>query len=221
MLPLLLAALLLAGCGSLDAPTPDASACRYSDCRPIPGPSVQVNPLRGALPVLLVATSYQDSPCPYDDLRTVAHNLNAFLARSSTGACWTQVRIVALRLPGTQADYAGNYTPDAMGGLESRLQDDCAEAAASAPEPYKIFILPADPVIYWGWGRADHRGGRCYLSALPWSPDPLRLPLPHEFGHALGFPHREGGVMSGTVPSAQTDWNSSFDPIARAECGWI
>lgn len=203
---LLAITLLLAGCGSLSL-----------EVAPAPAPTTEY-PLRGPLPVLVALVSYADTPCPFDEPQALALSqaLDAFITRNSNGRCWVVPRVAPVALPGAGADYAGDYAHERSDGP---LQVATRAATAADPEPYTVYLCPLEPALWVGVGRADHRQGWAWLSPLWWSGDLRDLPLAHEFGHALGLPHRPGGVMDPAYGGA-ADWGGWYDDAALEALGW-
>jgi len=211
---LVLAALLLGACGGPEGVRGGAAV----DGAPVAF-TLPESGLRGGLPVLLCLVDYADAACPYTEAQgaMLLQALDRFVVRESTGRCWVTGRVQRVQLPGNAAAYGGAYEHDA-GDLGRPLMLDSRAATAGAPERYKLYLVPATSRVYFGAGRSDHGEGYAWLGAL--EEDPLRLPLVHEAGHALGLPHG-GGVMSATDPAAQADWAQGFDAAALASLGWL
>lgn len=176
--------------------------------------NVPVNGLRGNLSTLLCLTDYQDNACPYteEQITLLGSMLSEWVTRQSTGAAWTTSRLQRITLPGTSVDYAEEIDHN-DNSFRHRIQQDCI-SVANAPEPYQVFFLPNVPRSYVGGGRADHLQGFAWIASL--EADPIRLPLPHEFGHVLGLLHG-GGVMNQLTP----DWTQNFDEQALNSLGWL
>lgn len=189
--------------GNLSAPIPGIGVVQIQSDAP---------GLRGPLPTLIALVDYADAACPYTESQAsdLGRMLDAFIVRNSTGACWVPYRVARITLPGNAADYDEPITHDDA-TLAHPVQQACL--AATEPSPYTLWLLPSVPRSYIG-GRRQGRGV-AWVAAL--EADPLRLPVPHEFGHALGLPHGPG-VMSADNPVEQSNWNGLLD---RGALGWL
>lgn len=210
MRALLLASLLLAGCGSVTGAV-SGSATVDTPAGPVAVTfDLPIGGVRGGLSTALVVVDYPDATNPTTEAQAAAllQQLDAWVVRQSTGRAWVAGRVVRVTLPA--GDYGGPLDHEDR-EMRAPVQVACRQLGLA--EPYQVFLLPSPEAGFTGWGQTDHRRGWAWLG----QGDPL--PLAHEFGHVLGLEHG-GGVMHPSAPEAAT-WQANFDAEALSRLGWL
>lgn len=204
---LLALCLLLCGCGALAdlQGTATLSNGTLTGSVTTPYGNITFSPtgIRGELRFLVTIVDFSDQQCPLSeaDAEDVVKRIDAFVARNTTGLAVVKGRVARVTL-GETALYTAETFPEAA--TSTRLQRD-ARLASPGPEPFKLFLTPATPIIATGGGFVDGSGGEAFVSVwTAWQ----NLPIPHELGHMLGLPHGDRGVMRGDDAAIQADWNA-------------